>query len=256
LRTTSSNNTIQVASSAPQSAASKSATSKSAVLQSKSTAPQSKSTAPQSKSIAQSKSTAHQSKSTAAHQSKSAIPKLTSTVPKSTSVVPKSMSTVPKSMSTVPKSTVHHTKVEVHVPQSKVAPQSRAATPFAAVSQPVASKQGSQVTTTAREDNQSSDEEFGVGGMLDEDDSQERELAMSSPLRGNEARVMVSFHLLSEHKLKFFSQFSRPRVIKMRNPVNELLFKPFQQVRITMRSGRDWSFQISFALYWQENSLG
>jgi hypothetical protein len=152
LRTTSSNSTVQVASkSAPQSAP----TSKSAALKLKSTVPLSpESTVPNSKSAVR-------------------------PVPRSKSSAPQSKLTVPKSKSTVPKS-----KSSAPISKSKTAPQSRAS----AVSQPVASKQGDQV----------SDEESGVGGMLDEDDSQEQALAISSPLRGNEARAMVDCHLLSD----------------------------------------------------------
>jgi len=86
-------------------------------------------------------------------------------------------------------------------PQSKsVAPQSnlKSAAPQSksAASQPVASNK-SQITT-AREGDQDSEGELAIGGMLpvDEDDSLEQELAMSSPLKGNEsctAKVCFSF---------------------------------------------------------------
>jgi hypothetical protein len=58
-------------------------------------------------------------------------------------------------------------------------------------------QQLSQVTMTTREDSdQDSDKEFAVGGLLYEDDSQERELALSSPLRGNELRAAKKVGLI------------------------------------------------------------
>jgi len=51
----------------------------------------------------------------------------------------------------------------------------------------------SQVTMTAQDGGQDYDEELAVGGMLDEDDSKEQELAMSSPMKGNELRAKVEF---------------------------------------------------------------
>ncbi len=46
---------------------------------------------------------------------------------------------------------------------------------------------------TAQDGGQDYDEELAVGGMLDEDDSKEQELAMSSPMKGNELRAKVEF---------------------------------------------------------------
>jgi hypothetical protein len=51
------------------------------------------------------------------------------------------------------------------------------------------------VAATAQEDAQDSNEELVVGGMLEEDDSQEQELAMLSPLKGSDLRVAKVYSL-------------------------------------------------------------
>jgi hypothetical protein len=191
VRTTSSNGIVAFKSATsksaarPASKATKSATSKAAksatskaaksaapqTIASESAAPASKSVAPASKSIAPA--------------SKSIAPASKSIAPASKSVAPASKSVAPASKSAAPKS---------------------AAPKAAAASQPMGPKpNSSQVTTAAGEDDQDSDEELAVGGMLDEDDSQERELAMLSPLKGSELRAAkkVHFYLFSEHELTF-----------------------------------------------------
>jgi hypothetical protein len=181
-RTTSSNG-IVASKAAPRSATSKSASSKSASSKSvaskttlKSASANSAASEAAPKSAASqptaAKSTAPQSKSAASTQhttSKSSAPK--SSAPKSSA--PKS--SAPKS--TAPKST---------------APKSTA-------------PKSSQGTMTAHQDlDRDSEEEFAVGGMLDEDDSRERELALSSPLKGNELRAAkkVDLFFFSKHQLK------------------------------------------------------
>ena len=53
------------------------------------------------------------------------------------------------------------------------------------------SKRNYQMTSTAPEEDSdaTSGEDFGIGGMIEDDDSREQELAMSSPLKGNELRA-------------------------------------------------------------------
>jgi flagellar biosynthesis GTPase FlhF len=132
-------------------------------------------------------------KSAAKAATKSAASKATS---KSAAPQPTAIKSTAKSAAS------QHTTSKSAAPLSKSAASqhtSKSAAPKSApTSKSVAFEQQlSQVTMTTREDSdQDSDKEFAVGGLLYEDDSQERELALSSPLRGNELRAAKKVGLI------------------------------------------------------------
>ena len=121
---------------------------------------------------------------------KPAAPKL---VPKL--AAPKSTASEPARKLAAPKSTTSETTRKQAAPKSASEPARKQAAPKSAVPGPKpAAKElpvgnGRKITREVHNKDQASDIEPAVGGLLDEDDSLEREVAMSSPLKGAELTV-------------------------------------------------------------------
>jgi len=126
---------------------------------------------------------------------KLAAPKSTASEPARKLAAPKSTASEPARKLAAPKSTTSETTRKQAAPKSASEPARKQAAPKSAVPGPKpAAKElpagnGRKITREVHNEDQASDIEPAVGGLLDEDDSLEREVAMSSPLKGTELRA-------------------------------------------------------------------
>ena len=125
---------------------------------------------------------------------KLAAPKSTASEPARKLAAPKSATSEPARKQAAPKS-ASEPACKQAAPKSASEPARKQAAPKSAVPGPKpAAKElpvgnGRRITREVHNEDQASDIEPAVGGLLDEDDSLEREVAMSSPLKGAELRA-------------------------------------------------------------------
>ena len=119
---------------------------------------------------------------------------------------PKPAAPKPASKLVAPKSTVSEPA------RKQVAPKS-ASEPARKQAAPVAKESPTQITRVMHDEDQASDMDPAVGGLLDEDDSLEREVAMSSPLKGAELRAakQVRYIFIIVAELKFSQSIIKVR---------------------------------------------
>jgi hypothetical protein len=98
------------------------------------------------------------------------------------------------------------------------------------------------------------------GGLSAEDDTLEKEMAMSSPMKGGELRatkVWLLFSVLIVMVSFRFSLWSRSRPNNWTpSLVSEHRFKTCQKAPTRILHGHDWSYQTSSMLFSQANNLG